>query len=154
MRSIEYKPVVKGVSTVDKDAYRDYRLASKVRDPKKFNYHTDYSRVIRKIWKKIADYSIEYESGVYAENFFYLVPQVIAKVPYIRMGNRRIKTNRNTDNNVYTPIFCNLFGRLNHFSWSLDGTFMRPYKKKLKKQIDKYNPRYYFILNTLRKNKL
>lgn len=149
-----YKPVEVGASIVDKEAYKDYRLTSKIRDPKKFDYYTDYRRIARKIWTKIAEDSIEYESGVYDKGFFYLIPQVISNAPYIHLSNGKIKTNDHTNGDSYTPIFCNLFKDLNHFCWSLDGCFVKSYKDKLKSTIDKYVPKYYFILPILLKNKL
>ena len=155
MRFIQqYKPVHVGVSIVGKEAYQDYRLWSKVRDPKKFNYYTDYRRIARKIWKKIAVDSVTYESGVYDKSFFYLIPQVISNSPFIELPDGRIKTNSHTNGDTYTPIFCNLFKRFEHFCWSVDGTYTRSYKNRLKMIINKYIPKYYFILPTLRKNKL
>lgn len=148
-----YKPVHLGVSIVGKEAYADYREVSKIRDPKKFTYYTDYRRIARKIWKKIAENSINHESGVYDKDFFYLIPQVIANEPFIELPNGKIKTNSHTDGDVYTPIFCNLFKNLNHFCWSLDGCFAATYTKKLNRTINKFVPKYYFILPTLIKNK-
>lgn len=150
----EYRPVHTGVSITDKEAFSDYREYSKIRDPKKFNYYTDYRRVVRKIWKKVAENSVTYESGVYAKDFFYLVPQVIANKPFVHTKGGKIKLNDHTDGDIYTPIFCNLFKSYNHFCWSLDGCFVRTYTKKLTEMIDKFVPKYYFILPTLMKNKL
>lgn len=149
----KYRPVHRGVSIVDKDAYTDYRLSSTVRDPKKFKDYTDYRRIVRKIWKRIADYSIEYNSGVYAKNFFYLIPQVVDNRPFIEMGNGKIRTNSHTNGDVYTPIFCNLFNRFDQVCWSLDGTYVKSYTEKLSNKIDEFVPKYYFILSTLIKNK-
>lgn len=149
-----YKPVHKGVSIVGKEAYADYREFSKIRDPKKFKYYTDYRRITRKIWKRIADSSIEYESGVYDKDFFYLVPQVMLNRPFIELPNGKIKTNDHSNGDVYTPIFCNLLKDINHYCWSVDGTFVRTYSTKLYDTINKYVPKYYFILPTLIKNKL
>lgn len=149
-----YKPVHKGVSIVDKEAYKDYRLSSTIRDPKKFRYYTDYRRISRKIWKKIAEASVEYESGVYVNNFFYLVPQVIDNRPFVQLPNGKIKTNTHTDGDIYSPIFCNLFKRFDHFCWSFDGMYTESYTKRLSSIIDRYVPKYYFILPTLLKNNL
>lgn len=150
----EYKPVHKGVSIVGREAYDSYRLWSKIRNVKNFSYFTDYRRVTRKIWKKIAENSIEHESGVYDKDFFYLVPQVIDNKPFIELPNGKIKTNSHTNGDMYTPIFCNLFKKLNHFCWSLDGCFVQGYKDKLNEKVNKSVPKYYFILPTLIKNKL
>jgi len=149
----QYSPVVKGVSIVGKEAYTDYRLWSKVRDPKKFDYYTDYRRIVRKIWKKVAEDSVNYESGVYAKGFFYLIPQVIANRAYIELPNGKIKSNIHTGGDIYTPIFCNLFRNFNNFCWSLDGCFVPTYTDRLKEVINRELPRYYFMLNTLIKNK-
>lgn len=149
----EYKPVHKGVSIVGKEAYLDYRLSSKVRDPKKFDYYTDYRRITRKIWKKIAEASVNYESGVYAKDFFYLVPQVVGNKPFIELPNGKIKTNSHTNGDMYGPIFCNLFKDFNNFCWSVDGCFVDSYTDRLHEVINKFVPKYYFILPTLRKNK-
>lgn len=143
----------KGVSIVGKEAYKDYRLTSKIRDPKKFDYFSDYRRISRKIWKKIAEASIEYESGVYEKDFLYLVPQVIDNKPFIILQNGKIKTNSHTDGDIYTMIFCNLFKKANNFCWSLDGSFSTTYLQKLADKINKEVPKYYFILPTLIKNK-
>lgn len=148
-----YKPVHKGVSIVGKEAYKDYRLSSTIRDPKKFKYYTDYRRIARKIWKKIAEDSVKYESGVYDKKFFYLIPQVISNKPFVELPNGRIKTNNHTNGDAYTPIFCNLFNNFNHFCWSLDGCYVKSYKNRLNETINKFVPKYYFILPTLRKNK-
>lgn len=148
-----YKPVHIGVSIVGKEAYTDYRLSSKVRDPKKFTYYTDYRRITRKIWKKIAEDSVNYESGVYAKKFFYLIPQVISNSPFIEMPNGKIKTNSHTNGDSYTPIFCNLFNDFQHSCWSVDGCYVRSYKERLNLIIEKFVPKYYFILPTLLKNK-
>lgn len=149
----KYKPVHLGVSIVGKEAYQDYKKTSKIRDPKKFTYYTDYRRIARKIWKKIAENSIEYESGVYDKNFMYLIPQVIGNKPFITLPNGKIKTNTHTKGDIYTPIFCNLFKNFNHFCWSVDGCFADSYTKKLNETINKFVPKYYFILPTLIKNK-
>lgn len=143
-----------GVSIVGKEAYKDYRLTSKIRDPKKFDYYTDYRRITRKIWKKIAEYSLTYESGVYAKNFFYLVPQVIANKSFIELPNGKIRSNNLTKGDIYTPIFCNIFSNLKHFCWSLDGTYVDSYTQKLHETINKFVPKYYFILPKLIENKL
>lgn len=150
----KYKPVEPGVSITGKEAYTDYREWSKVRDPKKFDYYTDYRRISRKIWKKIADNSIEFEGGVYDKGFLYLVPQVIANKPFIELPNGKIKTNTHTDGDIYTPIFCNLFTRLDHFCWSIDGCLVQSYKDKLTETVNRFIPRYYFLLPTILKNKL
>lgn len=150
----QYKPVEIGVSIVAKEAHDDYRNTSKVRDPKKFGYYTDYRRITRKIWKKVAEDSVSYEGGVYAKGFFYLVPQVITNTPFIELANGKIKTNPHTEGDVYSPIFCNLFDRLDHFCWSIEGTYVASYKNKLKTIIDKYAPKYFFMLPLLLKNKL
>ena len=150
----KYKPVHLGVSIVGKEAYTDYRKTSKVRDPKKFTYYTDYRRITRKIWKKIADNSIEYTEGVYDKDFFYLIPQVIANKPFIELPNGRIKTNNHTGGDIYTPIFCNLFKNLNHFCWSIDGCYAATYTKKLSNIINRFVPKYYFILSILKNNRL
>lgn len=150
----KYTPVHKGKSIVDKEANADYKEYSKVRDPKKFSYFTDYRRICRKIWKKIAESSIKYESGVYDKDFLYLVPQVVANMPFISLGNGKIQTNSHTKGDIYGPIFCNLFPRFNNFSWSLDGGFTVSYKKMLRETIDAHVPDYFFILPTLRENHL
>lgn len=149
-----YTPVHLGVSITDKEAYYDYKNTSTVRDPKKIRYYKDYRRIVRKIWKKVAENSIEYESGVYAKDFFYLVPQVISNQPYVELLNGKITTNSHTDGDIYAPIFCNLFKRFNHFCWSLDGCFVGSYKSKLSETINKFAPKYYFILPTILKNNL
>jgi DNA-binding ferritin-like protein (Dps family) len=149
-----YRPVHTGVSIVGKEAYKDYRLWSKVRDPKKFDYYTDYRRITRKIWKKIAEDSLNYDSVVYDKDFFYLIPQVISNKPFIELPNGKIKSNDLTKGDIYTPIFCNLFKNIKHFCWSLDGTYTDTYIEKLQNTINKFVPKYYFILPTLRKNKL
>ena len=150
----KYRPVHKGVSIVDAEAFKDYREWSKVRDPKNFSYYTDYRKVARKIWEKIADSSIENEGGVYDRNFMYLIPQVIDNRPFVELPNGKIKTNSHTNGDMYTPIFCNLFKKLNHFCWSLDGCFTDRYKNNLKTKVNKEAPRYFFMLTTLIKNKL
>lgn len=148
-----YKPVHTGVSIVGDDAYRDYRLTSTVRDPKKFKDVRTYRQITRKIWKKIAEDSVMYEGGVYDKDFFYLIPQVISNRPFIELPNGKIKTNSHTNGDMYTPIFCNLFKSLNHFCWSLDGCYVRTYTKRLNETINKFVPKYYFMLPTLIKNK-
>ena len=148
-----YRPVHKGVSIVGKEAYKDYKETSTVRTPKHFNYYTDYRRITRKIWKKIAEDSVNYESGVYDSTFFYLVPQVVTNQPFIEMPNGKIKTNSHTNGDIYAPIFCNLFKRLDHNCWSFDGCYVDTYKKRLNNLINKVVPKYYFILSTLIKNK-
>lgn len=150
----KYKPVHKGVSIVGEEAYKDYRENSKVRNSKNVSYFTDYRRIARKIWSKIAKDSVEFESGVYAKGFLYLIPQVIDNKPFIELPNGRIKTNTHTDGDMYTPIFCNLFKKLDHYCWSLDGCFTEGYKDKMKKKINDEAPKYYFILPTLIKNNL
>ena len=150
----KYKPVHKGVSIVGEEAYEDYRSTSKIRNPKNVSFFTDYRRIARKIWKKIAENSVEFESGVYAKKFFYLVPQVIDNKPFIELPNGRIKTNSHTDGDMYTPIFCNLFKNLEHYCWSIDGCFVQSYKDKLTEKVNREAPKYYFILPTLIKNKL
>ncbi len=150
----EYKPVHKGISIVGREAYSDYREWSEIRDPKKIGYYTDYRRITRKVWKKISEYSLTYESGVYDKNFFYLIPQVVGNSPFIELPNGRIRSNSHTDGDMYSPIFCNLFPNYNNYCWSVDGTFVRSYTNKLKEVIDKFIPQYYFILPMLRQNKL
>lgn len=149
-----YKPVHKGISIVNDEAFQDYKKWSKIRDPKKFNYFSDYRKVARKIWEKISEASINNDSGVYDKDFLYLIPQVIANRPFVELPNGKIKTNSHTDGNMYTPIFCNLFKKLNHFCWSIEGTYTDGYKKKLRDKINEEAPKYYFILPTLIKNKL
>lgn len=149
-----YKPIMKGVSIVGREAYTDYRLTSKVRDPKKFTYYTDYRRITRKIWNKIAEASIEYEGGVYAKDFFYLIPQVVANMPFIEAYGGKIKTTSHTDGDIYSPIFCNLFRKFNHSCWSIEGTYVKSYKNKLVDTINRFVPKYYFMLSVLLKNKL
>lgn len=136
-----YRPVHTGVSIVGKEAYKDYRLSSKIRDAKKFKDFTTYRRIARKIWSKIAEDSINFESGVYDKDFFYLIPQVIANKPFIELPNGKIKTNDHTNGDMYTPIFCNLFKNFNHFCWSLDGCYVRSYTTKMQEVINKFVPR-------------
>ena len=150
----DYRPIHVGVSIVGKEAYKDYRLTSKIRDPKKFTYYTDYRRITRKIWSKIADASVNYEGGVYAKDFFYIVPQVVANLPFVEVYGGKIKTNSHTEGNIYSPIFCNIFKRFDHLCWSLDGTYTDGYKKKLTDIVNRFVPKYYFMLPILLKNKL
>lgn len=148
-----HKPVTKGVSIVGKEAYADYMEFSKIRDPKKFTYYKDYGRITRKIWKKIAEDSMEYESGVYAPKFFYLIPQVIANRPYIETRGGEIQSNDHTNGDMYTPVFCNLMYNVRYKIWYLDGTYVHSYIKRLTEKIRASVPTYYFILMTLLKSK-
>ncbi len=150
----KYRPVHKGVSIVGEEAYRDYRLTSKVRVPKKFKDFTTYRGITRKIWKKIAEASVSYESGVYAKNFFYLVPQVMDNKPFIELANGKIRSNDHTNGDMYSTIFCNLLKKFDHYCWALEGPFVESYLSRLNKTINKFVPKYYFILPTLIKNKL
>ena len=149
-----YRPVHKGESIVGKVAYKDYRLTSTIRDASRFKDFSDYRRITRKIWRKIAEASVKYESGVYDKDFFYIIPQVIANKPFIELHSGKIKTNSHTNGDIYSPIFSNLFKNINHFCWSIDGSFVLSYKTRLNDIINKYVPKYYFILPILRKNKL
>lgn len=149
-----FKPVHKGASTVDDAAFQDYKKWSKIRNPKNFNYFSDYRRVARKIWKKVAESSVNYESGVYDKDFLYLVPQVVDNKPFIELPNGKIKTNAHTNGDIYSPIFCNLFKSFNHSCWSVDGCFVDSYEERMTDKINKEVPKYYFILPTLIKNKL
>lgn len=151
---LEHKPVHVGVSIVGKEAYKDYRLTSTVRDPKKFKDFSTYRRITRKIWNKVAEDSVAYESGVYDKDFFYLIPQVIGNSPFVKMKNGKIRSNDHTNGDSYTPIFCNLFKNFNHFCWSLDGCYVRSYTTRMYEVINKFVPKYYFMLSTLKKNKL
>lgn len=151
---IRYKSISKGVSITNDEAFQDYKEFSKIRDKKKFNYYSDYRRVARKIWRKVADSSIEYESGVYDKDFFYLIPQVISNKPFVQLPNGKIKSNDATDGNMYSPIFCNLFPQFHHFCFSLDGTYVQTYKDKLTETINRLVPKYFFILNVLKSNNL
>lgn len=150
----DYRPVEKGVSIVGEDAYKDYKKTSKVRDYKKFKSKDDYRRITRKIWKKIAHASMDYESGVYVKGFLYLIPQVIDNKTFVQLPGGNIKNNRHTKGDIFTPIFANIFEKLNHFAWSLDGCFVETYKKRLTDTINRELPRYYFILPSILKNKL
>jgi len=150
----KYKPVHTGISIVSREACADYREWSTVRDSKKISYYTEYRRVLRKVWKKIAEDSLIYESGVYAEKFFYLVPQVVDNQPFIELYNGKIKTNSHTEGNIYAPIFCNLFKRFDYNCWSLTGSYVESYKQRLNEIINKFVPKYYFILNIILNNKL
>lgn len=154
MRFKDHRPVERGVSIVGKEANAHYKKWSKVRKPKNFYSFADYRRITRKIWKKVALASVEYESGVYAKDFFYIVPQVIDNQPYIIGPDGKIKSNHHTNGDIYTPIYCNLFKRYNHFCWSVDGSFVKSYKQYFKQVIEKYVPKYYFILASLKKNNL
>lgn len=151
--SIRYTAVHKGVSTVGEEAFKDYKEYSEIRNKKELSYYADYRRLARKLWKKVADASIEYESGVYDSQFFYIIPQVIDNKPFIQVPRGKIKTNMHTGGDIYTPIFCNILRLKNHYCWSLDGSFVDGYKKKLQAFIDEHVPKYYFILDTLKKNK-
>lgn len=150
----DYSPIHKPTSTVDNEAFQDYKKKAKFRDVKKLNYYTNYRRVVRKVWSRVANDSINYESGVYDKDFFYLVPQVVDNKPFIELPNGKIKTNFHTDGDIYYPIFCNLSKKLEHSCWSLEGGYVATYKKKLRETINKFIPKYYFILSTLIKNKL
>lgn len=147
-----YRPVHKGVSIVGDEAYQHYKNSSEIRNPKNTDSVLKYRRLARKIWKEIADSSVTYESGFYDKDFFYLVPQVVDNKPFVELPNGKIKTNNHTNGDIYYPIFCNLFENLNHFCWSLDGTYVQSYMTRMHDLINKFVPKYYFILSTLRKN--
>lgn len=144
----------KGVSIVDREAYDDYRKSSDIRNPKNVSYYTDYRKIARKIWKKIAEDSVNHESGVYVKDFFYLVPHVVDNKPFLELPNGKIKTNYHTNGNIYAPLFCNLFKNLGHYSWTIDGCFVESYSERLNDVINRLVPKYFFILPTLIKNKL
>lgn len=139
----------KGESIVAKEAYDYYRENSKRRNKKIFSYYKDYGRVTRNIWKKVAEASMEYESGVYAKNTFYFVPQVIANRPFIQLPSGKIKSFEHTNGDMYSPIFNFISPRLDHICWNFDGSFLKSYKERLNDILQKYAPKYYFMLNTL-----
>lgn len=149
----KYKPVHKPVSLVDQMAYEDYKKWSKKRDWRVVGNVNQYKGLSRKIWKKIAEYSVQYESGVYSENFFYLIPQVIDNKPFVQLKSGRIKSNDFTNGDMYAPIFCNLMKKFSHFTWSLDGSYVDRYKERLTNIINEVVPKYYFILSIIKNNK-
>lgn len=150
---VRYKPYHKPVSIVGEEAYRDYKETTKLKRFKSFKSYKDYRRVSRKIWKKVAEASLEQESGVYSKDFFYMVPQVVDNVPFITMGNGDIKTNSHTGGDIYSPIFCSLLRSFDLTCWSFDGCLVENYRKRLAEIIDEYVPDYFFILPTILKNK-
>jgi hypothetical protein len=149
--SAEWRAVEKGECITGKEAYKDYRLNSKIRDPKKFDYYTDYKRITRKIWKRVAQDSVEYEGGVYAKGFFYIVPEVIANIAFAtnRFNKNYVDPMRSTGGDMYTILFVNLFREFKYNFWSMDGLFTQNYKKRASKLFRKIRPKYKFLLDTL-----
>lgn len=144
----------KAMSIVGPEAYEDFRENAKNRDASVTPERTEYRRLVRKIWKKVAEASYEYESGVYDPNFFYIVPQVVFNQKYVILPGGKIKDNSATGGDEYAPIFCNLLKGFKHQCWSLNGSITRSYKTALKEITDTIAPVYYFILPMLIKNKM
>lgn len=151
---IKYTTVHKGKSIVGDEAYYDYKEYTKSKGKKQKFTKKSYRKVCRRIWEEIANGSLNYESGVYVRAFFYLVPQVTGNTKYYKTRNGRIEFNNHTNGDIYSPIFCNLLRKHDKFCWSLAGGYTDTYRFKLQTIIDKYVPKYYFILNTLIKNRI
>lgn len=149
--SAEWKAVEKGRCITGREAYKDYRLTSKIRDPKKFDYYTDYKRITRKIWRRVAQDSVEYEGGVFSKGFFYIVPEVIANIPFAtsRFNKNYVDPMRSTGGDMYTILYVNLFREFKYSFWSIDGLFAQNYKKRASKLFRKIRPKYKFLLDTL-----
>ena len=152
----EWKAVEESAKITGKEAYKDYRETSNIRDPKKFDYFTDYRRITRKIWRRVAQDSIEYEGGVHARGMFYIVPQVIGNTPFVT--NKKVKgwisSGFETGGDIYTILFVNIMKDFKHQVWTMDGLFKQNFTKRFSRLAKKLYPTYTFFLEIIQKNKL
>lgn len=134
----------------DYESYAFYRDNSKNRKKENTPNYVAYSGILNKIYDKVAEAIPEYEGGVYANNFFYIVPQALPKkqVAYIPTKNGLKTTlNHHSDGKIYKIIFVNLLLERKFQVW--DAKFFSSVKRKVSEKIKSFTVDYKFVLHSI-----
>ena len=146
------KLVGKKYKVVDHKAYVYYREKSKHRNKKNVKDFVDHGRIIGSIYKKISNDISEYEGGVFAKRFMYIIPQLypnksVATIP--SEDGFDYTSNAHTQGRFATILFINLFPGNSYEFWSMDGSFYKDLKSRVSKKFKEFRPKYLFSLNSL-----
>jgi len=112
--------------------YRKYRLPKKI----KCRDRRELKTIVKTIFEVIAEHLVEKSHGVILRNFGYLfIWKIPRKTSYNIMtngGKVKEKFNYKTDNHIYSPV---LIPSLPFKGWSMDNTFNKTLKLKLKDKL-------------------
>lgn len=140
---------------VSQEAYKYYRERAKRRDKEKTNERKHFAKTLNNIYRKVRDQSLEFEGGVYAPSYFYIVPQPYPQKKFVKVlqkgGEYRGTLNIPTKGRVYTLLFVNLLTGKKRKLWDMSGTFFPKIREKMSNRLKEQKVRYLFSLDTLKK---
>lgn len=150
-----YKLLGKKERVTSEEAFQFYRKRAKHRHKPTHAEKKHSAKIINTIYEKVRDAAIEYEGGVYAPNFFYIIPQPFPKKGLIEAvtegGGYRKTMNLHTGGLLYSIIFVNLLPDKRHRIWDMTNGYFSGIRKKLSSMLKEFNPSYLFSLDSLRK---
>lgn len=152
---INYKLVGKKASTTGREAFDFYKKESIHRNKKEMREPKNMAKVLNLIYEKVRDGAVEYEGGVYAPSYFYMIPQPFPNKRFIKVlqkgGEYKGTLNVKTGGRVFTLLFVNIFSKKEHRMWDMSNSFFDTLKSKFSKFIKSNSFRYLFSLHTLKK---
>ena len=125
------------VSITSKKAFIHYKENAKFRNKENTYRLTDYSKIVRSFYTKIARDLVDNESGVFIKNFGYFTILRHPQKKPIKYNDGKTYFNPKTDNYVYSPCFFGVAKAkpLLHL-WVMDRAFSRTHvKQKLHKAL-------------------
>lgn len=134
----------------DYKSYAFYRDKAKYRNKKNTPNFVAYSGVLNSIYEKVAESIPEYEGGVYANNFFYIIPQALPKKSLTFIPSKdglKSTLNSHSDGKIYKILFINLLLEKKYQVW--DAMFFNSVKQKVSQKIRDFYVNYKFVLNSI-----
>lgn len=133
---------------IEKPEYTKYRAS--IKKEHKIQGRDKYFKVVKEFFDIIAEETLERKGGVYIKGlgyfFNWLCPRKFAWSP---LGFEENTYSTETDNRHYFPTYLPVKTRS---EWTMDKSFARPYKQKLKENIES-GKRYKTFHYSLKKTK-
>jgi hypothetical protein len=152
---VDYKLLGDKKYSINDEAYTFYKERANHRDKKKTRARRHLASIIKSIYSKVAEAAIDYEAGVYAPGYFYIIPQPYpSRKPVLIAGEggKLISTmNSHSEGSVYSLIFVNLLAGRHRRVWDMTNSFFKGVRKKLTTRLKEDEPKYLFALDSLKK---
>src|SRR5690554_6368761 len=149
------KLVGKKETLVSQEAFNYYREHSKKRNKALTSERKDFAKLLNSIYRKVREGAIEYKGDVYAENFFYVIPQPYPKKRFMKVlqkgGENKGTLNVHTDRRVCTLLFVNILPGTKNKMCDMSGAVFKKMTEKMVETLTAGGAKYIFSLDTLNK---
>lgn len=139
------------VCITSKGAFNYYKDNAKFRNKENTYRLTDYSKIVRSFYDKIARDLVANEAGVFIKNFgYFTVLRHPTKYVGFKYPNGKSYFNPKTDNYIYSPVFFGVAKAkpLLNF-WVMDRAFSRSKVKEPLSEALKQGTKYKTLVSTL-----